>query len=144
VIVLTPAFVLLLQISIENMADTKYPPVESYPSAAAPTYQHVYTPPYGSTSNINNQQQPQPAYVIHEIRDNSLPIGLILFIGGFLFMPLWWVAACITVSPFTDKEREWRQVNQIMTCLTLGLGVCITVVTLVIFGITAAIAASHV
>ncbi|KAJ1823475.1 hypothetical protein GGH91_000777 [Coemansia sp. RSA 2671] len=61
---------------------------------------------------------PPPKY--HIKSDSSVPAGAMLFLFGFLVLPLWWVGA---VFPRSNEEvvRTWRKYNALMTLVSLPL-----------------------
>ncbi|KAJ2813831.1 hypothetical protein H4S07_000381 [Coemansia furcata] len=61
---------------------------------------------------------PPPKYQVKS--DTSIPAGAMLFLFGFLILPLWWVGA---VFPRSNEEvaRTWRKYNALMTLVSLPL-----------------------
>ncbi|KAJ2661189.1 hypothetical protein IW148_003456 [Coemansia sp. RSA 1199] len=64
------------------------------------------------------KQYPPPKYSIHA--DASIPVGAILFVCGFLVLPLWWIGAVFPRSAH-DDVRTWRKYNALMSLLSLPL-----------------------
>ncbi|KAJ2500021.1 hypothetical protein GGH96_003059 [Coemansia sp. RSA 1972] len=64
------------------------------------------------------KQYPPPKYSVHA--DASIPVGAILFVCGFLILPLWWIGAVLPRTAH-DDVRTWRKYNALMSLLSLPL-----------------------
>ncbi|KAJ2839498.1 hypothetical protein J3B01_000638 [Coemansia erecta] len=64
------------------------------------------------------KQYPPPTYSVHA--DGSIPAGAILFVCGFLVLPLWWIGAVFPRTAHNDV-RTWRNYNALMSLLSLPL-----------------------
>ncbi|KAJ1827737.1 hypothetical protein LPJ56_001507 [Coemansia sp. RSA 2599] len=53
--------------------------------------------------------------------DGRVPLGVVLFLLGFVFLPLWWIGAVFPRKPNSDVVRTWRKYNALMTLLSLPL-----------------------
>ncbi|KAJ2747507.1 hypothetical protein GGI20_000496 [Coemansia sp. BCRC 34301] len=62
---------------------------------------------------------PAPKY--HVKSDSSIPVGAVLFLFGFLVLPLWWIGAVFPRSGNEDVVRSWRKYNALMTLVSLPL-----------------------
>ncbi|KAJ2509335.1 hypothetical protein IWW47_000033 [Coemansia sp. RSA 2052] len=62
---------------------------------------------------------PPPKY--HVKSDSSIPVGAVLFLFGFLLLPLWWIGAVFPRSSEEDVVRSWRKYNALMTLVSLPL-----------------------
>ncbi|KAJ2796931.1 hypothetical protein H4R21_004522 [Coemansia helicoidea] len=62
---------------------------------------------------------PAPQYTVRA--DGSLPLGAVLFAGGFLLLPLWWLGVLLPRKCDTDVARTWRKYNALMSLLSLPL-----------------------
>ncbi|KAJ1896223.1 hypothetical protein LPJ66_004122 [Kickxella alabastrina] len=65
------------------------------------------------------QRYPPPKYSYSA--DLSVPLGTILFLLGFVLLPLWWIGAVFPRTPNSDVVRTWRKYNALMTLLSLPL-----------------------
>ncbi|KAJ1955386.1 hypothetical protein GGI12_005570 [Dipsacomyces acuminosporus] len=62
---------------------------------------------------------PPPKYEMHV--DSSIPLGVILFLLGFLLPPLWWAGVLFPRRQDSEVARTWRKYNSLMTLLSLPL-----------------------
>ncbi|KAJ2723103.1 hypothetical protein GGI07_002862 [Coemansia sp. Benny D115] len=62
---------------------------------------------------------PAPKY--NYAADTAIPAGAILFVLGFLVLPLWWIGAVFPRAPGSGVARTWRKYNALMTLLSLPL-----------------------
>ncbi|KAJ2008158.1 hypothetical protein GGI04_000205 [Coemansia thaxteri] len=62
---------------------------------------------------------PPPRYSVKT--DAGVPAGAVLFLLGFLLLPLWWVGAVYPRSHDSDVARTWRKYNALMALLSLPL-----------------------
>ncbi|KAI8325733.1 hypothetical protein GQ54DRAFT_194523 [Martensiomyces pterosporus] len=62
---------------------------------------------------------PPPKYEIRT--DSSIPLGAVLFLLGFLILPLWWVGILFPRKQDTEVAKTWRKYNSLMTLLSLPL-----------------------
>ncbi|KAJ1647490.1 hypothetical protein J3B02_005919 [Coemansia erecta] len=62
---------------------------------------------------------PPPKYLYSA--DGSVPVGMVLFLLGFILLPLWWIGAVFPRKPNSDIVRTWRKYNALMTLLSLPL-----------------------
>ena len=112
----------------------------SYPQPAQPQYnwqpanadeknQQPYTavpmPPGGYPPNG------QPVYVVQQNQNScDMPVGLILFLCGFVCSVAWWVGACCYPgkAQMNEREKTWRRVNIGMTVLSVLIIIAIIVI----------------
>ncbi|KAJ2745828.1 hypothetical protein H4S06_005292 [Coemansia sp. BCRC 34490] len=62
---------------------------------------------------------PPPRYTVKS--DASVPPGAVLFLCGFILLPLWWIGAVFPRSSRSEVARSWRKYNALMTLLSLPL-----------------------
>ncbi|KAJ2909387.1 hypothetical protein GGI21_001933 [Coemansia aciculifera] len=62
---------------------------------------------------------PPPKYQVKS--DSSIPVGAVLFLFGFLLLPLWWIGAVFPRSSEEEVVRSWRKYNALMTLVSLPL-----------------------
>lgn len=109
--------------------DKQYQQQQQHPGASAP----IFIPP-------NNGQQQLPVYVVQENnRGCDMPIGLILFLCGFLSIIAWWIGACCVPGKkqMNDQEKLWRRVNIAMTVLSAIFLVALIVLYVVTWSVVA-------
>lgn len=56
--------------------------------------------------------------------DSKIPVGALLFMFGFLFMPLWWIGTIFPRGSKRDVDNVWRKYNSLLafaSILLLGL-----------------------
>ncbi|KAJ1918941.1 hypothetical protein H4219_002297 [Mycoemilia scoparia] len=72
----------------------------------------------GAGSNISNSGQQSYEF------ETKIPVGAVLFVFGFLFMPLWWIGTVFPRNSRRDVDLVWRKYNSLMafaSILLLGL-----------------------
>ncbi|KAJ2664964.1 hypothetical protein IWW48_000578 [Coemansia sp. RSA 1200] len=62
---------------------------------------------------------PPPRYAVKS--DAAVPPGAVLFLCGFILLPLWWIGAVFPRSSRSEVARSWRKYNALMTLLSLPL-----------------------
>jgi hypothetical protein len=67
------------------------PQQEETPRSPAPLYSDVEGGK--SYSMYASMGQPAPTIIV---QDNGMPVGMILFLMGFIFTPTWWVGSCLS------------------------------------------------
>ncbi|KAI9506463.1 hypothetical protein BX070DRAFT_217921 [Coemansia spiralis] len=65
------------------------------------------------------KRYPMPRYSVNINR--SVPAGAVLFVCGFILLPLWWIGAVFPRTRDSDVVRTWRKYNMLMTLLSLPL-----------------------
>lgn len=102
------------------MSYQSVPQTEEQLTSPLPTYDMSQLPKsrFTQTTDVkltmpNGQGQPQ----IVVLREETVPVGMVLFFSGFVFTPTWFIGSF--ANAVTPKEEAWRRVNRGMSLVAV-------------------------
>ncbi|KAI8866251.1 hypothetical protein GQ42DRAFT_77723 [Ramicandelaber brevisporus] len=71
-----------------------------------------------SSSSHDSMDENEPLFE-YKFEAEPLPRGALLFLFGFILMPLWWCGAIYPKKPSTEVQAVWKRYNRMMSGLSM-------------------------